>query len=236
MHKYAIDKLCVFIALCIFPFTLFAGSDDETTPTIELGAEVFKQRCTLCHGSQGMGEGILPLKIDGYPNTNLLVNPRFTTRKDIHDVITHGLAVDGVSKFRPPMGQELTWTELESVVDFVMTLRSDKSRALKLLADAKTSDSKPALLLGREIFEARCALCHGKAGAGDGRMAKVIKHPPPYNLQKSVLPMDYFKLIVAGGGDSVGRSGQMPPWGQQLSESELEAVVAYAHSLRNLGR
>lgn len=209
------------------------ANDQETTPSLEIGARVFKESCMLCHGSQGMGEGNLPMKIKAYPDTNLLLRPRFTTREQVHDLVTHGLTLDGVSKYRPPMGQELTWTELESVVNFVMALREDKAAGIALLDEVSLESLKPSLQVGRTIFEARCALCHGTTGAGDGRMARIIKDPPPFNLQKSVMPAEYLRLIIAEGGEAVGRSGQMPPWGQQLTEAELISVVDYIVTLRD---
>ena len=85
---------------------------------------------------------------------------------------------------------------------------------------------------GRRIYESRCALCHGKSGLGDGRMAKIVKAPPPYNLTLSVMPDDYLKAIITRGGEAMGRSPQMPPWRDELSNAEIDQVMAYIKSFR----
>ncbi|MCX4026591.1 hypothetical protein H0A36_00305 [Endozoicomonas sp. SM1973] len=38
---------------------------------LQFGAKIFQQRCVLCHGDHGMGEGLLPIIVAKYPSTNL---------------------------------------------------------------------------------------------------------------------------------------------------------------------
>jgi cytochrome c oxidase cbb3-type subunit 3 len=99
---------------------------------------------------------------------------------------------------------------------------------LQNLAD----NSEKSRFLGRETFAQRCALCHGVNGEGAGRMARVIKDPPPFDLTKSVMPEDYLRLIINKGGESIARSPQMPPWIDQLSQQEVTAVINYIIQLR----
>jgi len=42
-----------------------ASYDTAATP-IAIGANVYVERCVLCHGSKAMGEGLLPLMIKDY--------------------------------------------------------------------------------------------------------------------------------------------------------------------------
>lgn len=85
---------------------------------------------------------------------------------------------------------------------------------------------------GADIFAFNCMLCHGATGKGDGRLAKVITAPPPANLTKSIRSIDYMKDIVTLGGNAMQRSPQMPAWGGELSEQQVQAVVDYVFSLR----
>lgn len=220
--------LALVILLTCFQSGLVAK--EKTYPTLERGAEVFKQRCTLCHGAQGMGEGRIPLKIKNYPDTNIVNTSKAQTKDDIHNTIVYGGLLEGIDKYMPPMGDELTWTEIESVAMFVFALRQDPEKHLAILR-AK-SDQSVSSSLGRDTYSARCVLCHGKNGLGDGRMSKIIKSPPPFNLTVSAVPAEYIKLIVSKGGKELGRSEQMPPWGDQLSEDEINAVTEYLISIR----
>ena len=220
------------MAIAKSSFATTTPVDSEATPTLEIGASVYAQRCVLCHGSQGMGEGVLPLKLVDYPNTNLLLDKRNLSREEVHRIVTHGAALDDVSEYMPPMGDDLTWTELESVVDFVMLLKKDAKEAITLLASHNTSDETADLWVSKNVYETRRVLCHGEKGLGDGRMSKVIKTPPPYNLTLSRLPKSYLMDIVSKGGAQMQRSPQMPPWGEQLSPSEINSVVDYIMQLR----
>lgn len=205
---------------------------DNPAPSLQAGAEVFQNRCTLCHGDDGMGEGLLPLKLKQYPNTNLMKPKHPQDRASVHDIVVYGGTRGTVSNLMPPMGNDLTWTEVESVVDFVLQLRQQPEAARTLLASVR-GQGEVSRKAGQDIFTSRCVLCHGKFGEGDGRMAKVIKNPPPADLTASRLPDDYLKQIISKGGASVSRSPQMPPWGDQLSAVEIESLILYLKSLRD---
>lgn len=219
------------ILLLSFPM-VSAQQQDDTTPGLEHGAEVFWKRCVMCHGAQGMGEGKIPLKIKGYPDTNIVTANKTVTQKEILNVVVFGGMLPNINQFMPPLGNELTWTELESVSMFVFQLRKNPEKHYKMLKQfSHAEEETPGL--GLSVYQSRCMLCHGQNAEGDGRMSRIIKSPPPYNLTKSDVPLEYVKLIVEKGGELIGRSKQMPPWGDQLSEEEIDAVSEYVLTLRN---
>lgn len=195
------------------------------------GATIFIQRCMLCHGSQGMGEGRIPLKIKPYPNTNIMQSDKAVSVSQIKQIVLDGGTLMDVDHYMPPYKDELNDTEVDNVVAFVASLRKQPRVFLDLLASQQNSQ-----LLnneqGKTIYETRCVLCHGVDADGQGRMAKIIKSPPPYNLRKSTMPKGYLTQIITLGGEPIGRSAQMPPWGDQLSTSEIESVVDYIMGLR----
>lgn len=178
-----------------------------------------------------MGEGILPLKIKGYPSTNLLESVKDLNRDKIKEAIIYGGSLGTISEFMPPMGNDLTWTETESAVEFVMLLKNNQTQALAMLKDF-VSKSDASRKIGQQLYESRCALCHGKYGDGKGRMAKVIQAPPPANLTLSRLPDNYLNKIIRLGGEGVGRSPKMPPWGMQFETNEIDSIIIYIKSLR----
>ena len=211
----------------------FTHNPYDPTPRLEIGAAVFENRCTLCHGVKGMGEGTLSLALNSYPSTNLL-EPKFGSSRDaLYKAIFWGGSKGEMHNAMPPWGDELTATELESVVLFVSHLREQPKQAAAMVEKllAKGTD-KGSMKLGRTVFKSRCALCHGAEGEGNGKMAKIIKNPPPFNLTQSGVPYAYVKEIVAKGGEAMGRSGQMPPWADELTPAELESVLIYIMSLR----
>ncbi len=96
---------------------------------------------------------------------------------------------------------------------------------------------------GKLIFIKYCQVCHGAEGDGKGFNA--------FNLQNSfgMLPANFTdsttvaalteKTIIAAvskGGNAVGKSQYMPPWGGTLRTEEVENVAAYIKALARLKR
>lgn len=94
------------------------------------------------------------------------------------------------------------------------------------LAAPAAGDARADLRNGRDVFLARCVLCHGPEADGNGQMAKLL-NPPPANLQRSVLTEAQRNDIVRHGGAAVGRSSAMPRWELELDEQQLRDVLAF---------
>lgn len=46
------------------------------------------------------------------------------------------------------------------------------------------------------------------------------------------MPDAYLKDIIKKGGQAMGRSSRMPPWGTDLSDKEVASVILYIKKLR----
>ncbi|HZS31882.1 MAG TPA: cytochrome c [Methylomirabilota bacterium] len=87
---------------------------------------------------------------------------------------------------------------------------------------------------GRALYLERCALCHGEQGQGWdwGRKVETPPVPVPDLAQVATRRSDDFLFeIVKHGGEAVGRTRFMPPFGFQLSDADVWDVVAYVRSL-----
>jgi len=224
---------CLFLSISL---SSFAGNSatvctGEAKPCLAYGAQVFQDRCVLCHGSDGLGEGILPLSLKGYPDTSLLIDTRKKDFDGIKKAIVFGGSLEGISDEMPPWGDELTLTQIDSVSQFIAHMHKDFENALVHLKKAATN-VEPSLKIGRAVFIGRCSLCHGKYGQGDGKMARIIKNPPPFNLTLSRAPDTYLSEIIHKGGGEMGRSARMPPFGGDLSEPEIKSVIMHLKTLR----
>ncbi|MGH9194534.1 MAG: c-type cytochrome [Acidimicrobiia bacterium] len=81
---------------------------------------------------------------------------------------------------------------------------------------------------GAQIYVARCVLCHGPQGRGDGPGAAGL-NPKPRNhtdaaYMNSRTDEDLLSVIRDG-------KGQMPAWKSVLSEEQMRAVLAYVRTL-----
>lgn len=206
-----------------------AGAPAADDPSLRAGASIYQQRCLLCHGPKGMGDGLLPVRIEGYPDTNLVSVPKAITLEEIEQAVQWGGFREAHrSNYSPPWVYELSEHDVQDVVTFVRLLREDNEAAQRLLAQVPL----PAKVSGATIYTTRCAMCHGKTGRGDGRLSAVVTAPPPANLTASRLSREEMIGIITGGGESVGRSPQMPPWGMELNSRYIQLVADYLLQLR----
>ena len=95
-------------------------------------------------------------------------------------------------------------------------------------AQDPTPDSDETRLTGKTLFVARCAVCHGPQGRGDGPAALTLI-PRPVNLQVHV-PLHAPGEIEYWIAEGIAGTG-MPPWKTQLSETERWQVVRYLQAL-----
>ncbi|MCU0825282.1 MAG: cytochrome c [Leptospira sp.] len=90
-----------------------------------------------------------------------------------------------------------------------------------------------AIASGKETYQTYCALCHGQEGDGKGKLA-IGKMPAPANLTLSAIPDIAKREIIIKGGEAVGRSPFMPPWGQEFTEKQVDDLIAYINSISRI--
>jgi mono/diheme cytochrome c family protein len=85
------------------------------------------------------------------------------------------------------------------------------------------------LQLGREKFDATCAVCHGLLGDGESVVAsKMALRAPPSLAEariRALSPLALFEIVSQG-------YGVMPRYGEVLDPRERWAVVAYVRALQ----
>lgn len=84
------------------------------------------------------------------------------------------------------------------------------------------------------IYSSFCASCHGANGHGDGPAAMALTPRPRDFADCGVMATDSDEILfkaIKDGGQGVGRSPMMPPWGQSLSDDEIHGLVGYIRSL-----
>jgi mono/diheme cytochrome c family protein len=95
----------------------------------------------------------------------------------------------------------------------------------------------PAMIArGKEIYSARCAVCHG--GKGDGKGPAALNLPlKPADLTDATMVAEmagsyWFWRVSEGGLVEPFRSkgSAMPAWKGELSREDRWAVIAYAHT------
>ena len=91
-----------------------------------------------------------------------------------------------------------------------------------------------AVFRGGLVYANYCVTCHGINADGNGRAAR-LHNPRPANLRASDKNDAYIGLIVRKGGEAIGRSKGMPPWGEELTDEQIRDVTAFVRSVNGLG-
>jgi len=98
---------------------------------------------------------------------------------------------------------------------------------LALISWALHASANPAdLETGRDIFYKHCQACHGDKGDGK-TFADNVLNPPPKNFtaEQSKKELTEERMIQSV---TEGRKGTaMMPWGSNLTQKEIRAVVHY---------
>lgn len=83
---------------------------------------------------------------------------------------------------------------------------------------------------GKAVYEKSCVLCHGPQGRGDGPVGKTVTPPAAdFTSAASKKKTDAELLAVIENGRPLTA---MVGWKGQLSEAEIQDVLAYVKSLR----
>ncbi len=84
------------------------------------------------------------------------------------------------------------------------------------------------------IYHTYCTQCHGLDGSGKGiNTASMSVQPRDHTDPKgmSAISDAQLKKAIAKGGLSVSKSVLMPPWGETLTDEELDSLVGYLREL-----
>lgn len=108
--------------------------------------------------------------------------------------------------------------------------------SLALWATTVVPSRADDLARGAEIYAANCVTCHGPTGQPDpdSPLVKALGIVPANfadALFNSREPASTWKLVITHGGPPVGFSDKMPAFGAALTESDIDAVLAYVKTL-----
>jgi len=87
---------------------------------------------------------------------------------------------------------------------------------------------------GKALYQAYCVQCHGSKGEGNGINAAHLKVQPRNHTDRAEMSArtdaDLIKAIKFGG-QAVNKSNLMPNWDGNLSDIEIDDLVAFLRQL-----
>lgn len=152
--------------------------------------------------------------------------------KDITDLLQTGVSNRG-AVFGPMA--EVVHNSLQYLTDedaraMAVYLKGIAEPSPKAPSNSSLPGSKSSLLisLGKTVYDARCATCHGVNGEGKPPHWPPLADNQSINMSSAVNPI----RMVLNGGYPPGTKGNprpygMPPFAGVLSDNEIAAVVSY---------
>jgi len=152
--------------------------------------------------------------------------------KDITDLLRTGVSNRGV--VYGPMAevvhnslQYLTDEDIKAMAVYLQGIAAGTPRAPSASALPST-ESSLLISLGKTVYEAKCATCHGAQGEGKPPHWPPLANNQSIETESAVNPI----RMVLNGGYPPGTEGNpkpygMPPFAGTLSDNEVAAVVSY---------
>ncbi len=224
------------------------GGDKEAAmerygEAVTAGRDVYYENCFFCHGDllDGKGhyaEGFNPQPINFQDPT---VIPQQQEAFLFWRAATGGpgLPKEGTpwNSAMPVWHEMLSEEDIWNVLMFIFDYNGQVPRIWNLEDSEAATGMRDAILsqrkgmVGDELYQFRCAVCHGEEGAGDGVAAELM-YPKPRDFTLALfkyktspgmtLPRDedLFRTIEVGL-DGTG----MPGWGSLLTEEQIKSLI-----------
>jgi mono/diheme cytochrome c family protein len=179
--------------------------------TAKVGALLYSQQCSGCHGSGGRGDGPAAAFFTRAPR-DLTNRDWMASRSDeqLRGVVRYGVPGSPM----PGFILELRDDEITSLIGYLRTVSG-------------TRPGKNAVRgIGVSLYGQNCAACHGAEGNGDGPGAnQLAPRPLDFRNPSWMAAQTDEQLGVAILG---GRPGtHMPPFRALLTRAEVAALVQY---------
>jgi mono/diheme cytochrome c family protein len=188
---------------------------------ITRGSQFYDAYCAACHGTDGQGRLGENLSEDF-----AAIDPEAFTR----DVISKGVDNTSMPPWSRQYGGPLTEDQIDDIVAFVGSLSGGRS-AMAPTATPIPVTPVPTVpgvsgdpSVGRTLFIANCAMCHGVAGEG-------VSGSDLHKAFSSIDPQQFVRATVARGIPNTA----MPAWSQAnggpLTEEEIDHISSYIVTL-----
>lgn len=247
--------LTLLLFLLMGPVTLLTTPVQSATTPDDLlaqGKMVYQKECSVCHGSEGRGDGPAAYLLFPKPRdfTTGLFKIRSTpsgqmpTDQDLFRTISQGMPGSAMPGFTR-LSEGERWA-LVAYIKALSVFEKDgqiynhfalQKEPHPLAIPPATPLTPESLARGKQLYiDAGCVDCHGVKGKGDGPSAPDLKDELGY----PILPNDFTRGIFKGGGKEeeiylrmmTGLAGTpMPSYEGVFTPEEGWDVVHYIHTL-----
>ena len=205
-----------------------------------LGRRLYAQRCAVCHGPDGRGNGpaapsLIPRPVDfvrGQFKYKSTPGDRPPTDADLVRVVTDGLQASAM----PYFGDLLTPAEIRAVVDYVKGLSAAFSGSMSsaIPVPPRVPPDAPSISRGRDLYAAvGCGSCHGPDGRRRERQEDARGYPvitrdltAPWTFAGGSDPVEVWRRLT-----TLSALSPMPSFADATTPAERWDLVNYVLSL-----
>ena len=180
-------------------------------PALASAVQTYAANCIACHGSNGQGTTLAPALNDPVIRTDRTV-----------DQLNKTISLGSPGTVMAGWDQRLSAEEMAQLVTLVQHWDQIPPAAIPGPPAQPIIVTEKLLATGQTLYTQNCSRCHGTDGQGTRRA-------PALNVQtffdKVTTDAAMIQIVSSGVPGTA-----MPAWGDRLSGSEIEAIVAYVRS------
>jgi len=221
------------------------GLKVPTGTSVMRGREVYLNRCWMCHGDAGQGDG--PSAQNLVPAPADFTVDEFDTMPD-HELfwkINVGINNTAMPQWGLLLSEQERWEAIEYVKrTFISPSEpddvSDETPVQYQALESPWENTEQARANGGELYQSLCAGCHGPKALGDGKYGPPLM-PTPANLAEDpalTSPAEWWYwridqgVVGFDGGDEKNlHPTAMPAWRFILTDEQKWDIVFYARDL-----
>lgn len=207
----------------------------------QLGERVYVERCAVCHGPDGEGNGpaapsLIPRPRDftlGQFKYKSTAGDQPPTDDDLYETIANGLQASAM----PYFGDLLDDEEIRAVIDYVKDFSGSVEAAEPLTIPAQVTADESSIARGRELYQEHgCPACHGPDGRAGTRLSDARGYPviardlsAPWTFRGGSDPEQIWLRLSTGLSPS-----PMPSFADAMTPEERWHAVNYVLSLARI--
>ena len=149
------------------------------------GRQVYLQRCWMCHGDAGQGEGPDGKHLSPTPANFTDADVKTMPDSDWFWRVSHGVGNAAMPQWRLLLSEEDRWDAIKYIkATFVESERADgrerrEPPAYQALDPAPYAPTPDMMAMGKAIYDELCAGCHGAKGRVTASTARSSCPRPP---------------------------------------------------------